>query len=236
MMSSINGWTDDPHTRTSVFVLLFVRQSLKQEVDNHEPRIQAVTQNGRELIADGHPQSEEFTRDIEILEDKWRELKEALEERRRRLELSEEARRFLFEASEDEAWLREQLSALERAASDSRPKDELSVNNHLKKLENLRSNIDNFGEKKLPDLRTRVDDMKNREHPNKDEVTAQLERIESAYNQLQKAAADRKRRLEANLSMFGVLRDIEDLEQWINDRITTASSHELGQDFEHVTV
>lgn len=205
-------------------------------MDNHEPRIQSVTQNGRELIADGHPQAEEFARDVEILEDKWRELKDALEERRRRLELSEEARRFLFEAGEDEAWLREQLSALERASADSRPKDEISVNNQLKKLENLRANVDNFGEKKLPSLRTSVDDMKTRDHPNKDEVSAQLERIESVYNQLQKAVADRKRRLEGNLSMYGVLRDIEDLEQWINDRIVTASSHDLGNDFEHVTV
>lgn len=31
-------------------------------------------------------------------------------------------------------------------------------------------------------------------------------------------------------------REIEDIEQWIAEREVVAGSHELGQDYEHVTV
>ena len=67
-------------------------------------------------------------------------------------------------------------------------------------------------------------------------MLAQQDRLNSLYSQLKSACGNRHKRLEAMLDLFSIMRDIEDLEQWLLERIATASSHELGQDLEHVTV
>ncbi len=38
------------------------------------------------------------------------------------------------------------------------------------------------------------------------------------------------------LKLFMLNREVDDLEQWIAEREVVAGSHELGQDYEHVTL
>lgn len=49
-------------------------------------------------------------------------------------------------------------------------------------------------------------------------------------------AEERKRRLENMYHLFQLKREADDLEQWITEKETVASSQEMGQDFDHVTV
>jgi hypothetical protein len=42
--------------------------------------------------------------------------------------------------------------------------------------------------------------------------------------------------LDEVLKLYILNREIEDIEQWIAEREVVAGSHELGQDYEHVTV
>ena len=71
--------------------LLKKNQSLRNEIDGHEPHLQSVCNVGREMIDEGHPQSEEFQRSIDELMALWDELIMAQEARRDRLHLSEVA-------------------------------------------------------------------------------------------------------------------------------------------------
>lgn len=66
-------------------------QSLRTEIDNHEPRIHAVVTNGQKLIDEGHEDSVEFTRLIDELSDVWQQLKDAIENRKNCLLQSEKA-------------------------------------------------------------------------------------------------------------------------------------------------
>lgn len=43
-------------------------------------------------------------------------------------------------------------------------------------------------------------------------------------------------RLQERLRLTQLKREVDDLEQWIAEREVVAGSHELGQDYEHVTV
>lgn len=60
--------------------------------------------------------------------------------------------------------------------------------------------------------------------------------MDKLYTSLKDLAGDRRLKLDEVLKLYMLNRDIEDLEQWIAEREVVAGSHELGQDFEHVTV
>jgi spectrin beta len=74
----------------------FFFQSLRTEIDNHEPRIHLVCNNGQKLIDEGHESSPEFNRLIEELMQKWEELKDAVENRKNNLMQSEKAQQVCF--------------------------------------------------------------------------------------------------------------------------------------------
>ena len=71
-------------------------QSLRTEIDNHEPRIHLVCNNGQKLIDEGHEDASEFTRLIEDLLARWQQLKDAVENRRNKLLQSEKAQQVRF--------------------------------------------------------------------------------------------------------------------------------------------
>lgn len=49
-------------------------------------------------------------------------------------------------------------------------------------------------------------------------------------------AEERRRKLENMYHLFQLKREADDLEQWITEKEMVASSQEMGQDFDHVTV
>jgi spectrin beta len=73
------------------FVSRILLQSLRTEIDNHEPRIHLVCNNGQKLIDEGHEDASEFTQLIEDLLARWQQLKDAVENRRNKLLQSEKA-------------------------------------------------------------------------------------------------------------------------------------------------
>ena len=60
--------------------------------------------------------------------------------------------------------------------------------------------------------------------------------VDKLYASLKDLAGERRGKLEEVLKLYMLNREIEDLEQWIAEREVVAGSHELGQDYEHVTV
>ncbi|KTF76375.1 hypothetical protein cypCar_00048606, partial [Cyprinus carpio] len=74
-------------------------------------------------------------------------------------------------------------------------------------------------------------------------ATTQSERIGMRQSQVDKLYAglkdlseERRGKLEERFRLFQLNREVDDLEQWIAEREVVAGSHELGQDYEHVTV
>lgn len=60
--------------------------------------------------------------------------------------------------------------------------------------------------------------------------------MDKLYAGLKDLAGERRAKLDEALQLFLLNRDVGDLEQWIADREVVASSHELGQDYDHVTL
>lgn len=60
--------------------------------------------------------------------------------------------------------------------------------------------------------------------------------VDKLYAGLKELAGERRERLHEHLRLCQLRRELDDLEQWIQEREVVAASHELGQDYEHVTV
>ena len=60
--------------------------------------------------------------------------------------------------------------------------------------------------------------------------------VDKQYAGLKDMAEERRRKLENMYHLFQLKREVDDLEQWITEKDMVASSSEMGQDFDHVTV
>ncbi|XP_064621468.1 spectrin beta chain-like isoform X3 [Lineus longissimus] len=216
----------------SVQMLLKKNKSLRQEVDNHEPRIHSVCNDGREMIEDGHPQSEDFQQRIDEVMTNWDDLKNAIEKREERLGQSEVAQQYFFDASEAESWMSEQELYM---MGEDRAKDENGANNMMKKHQALEKVIEDYAET-VRDLGERSRDLADKDHPDSDQIGLRQSQVDKLYASLKDLSGDRKGRLDEVLKLYMMNREIEDLLQWIAEREVVAGSHELGQDYEHVTM
>ncbi|ESN99908.1 hypothetical protein HELRODRAFT_101195 [Helobdella robusta] len=216
----------------SVQMLQSKNKSLRNEIDSHEPSIIAVVDSGLCLIEEGHPQKEEFQQLIADLNKRWEELIEAIEQRKYRLALSEQAQQYFFDAAECEAWMGEQELFM---ISEDRAKDENGAMNMIKKHANVEKTVEDYADT-IRQLSERSRYLIDNKHPDSDAIAVKQAQVDKLYASLKDLAGDRKVKLDEVLKLYLLNRDIEDIEQWIAEREVVAGSHELGQDFEHVTM
>lgn len=93
--------TDCGTSLFNVHTLKKKNQSLRTEIENHEPRVTLVCNNGQKLIDEEHEDSPEFRQLIEELLQKYQELKEAVETREGGLTQSEKVQQVNIRPSFD---------------------------------------------------------------------------------------------------------------------------------------
>ncbi|ULT90413.1 hypothetical protein L3Y34_008629 [Caenorhabditis briggsae] len=205
-------------------------QLLSNEIDNHEPWINQICNNGQELIDEGHANGPAFEKKIQELRAAWQELKDAVKDRKGDLGESEKAHQFLYDCGEAEAWMSEQELYM---MQDERGKDEFSTKNQIKKHERLQSDIDKFADT-IRALATKAHKFVEEKSPLSEQITVRQAQIEKLYAGLQDLSKERRKRLEETLELYALHREIDDLLQWIADKEVVAGSQENGQDYEHV--
>ena len=215
-----------------VNMLIKKNKTLKGEIDNHEPRICSVYENGQKLIDDAHPESQDFGRQIEDLKEKLTQLKENLEARNVKLLMSEKVQQFFFDANEAEAWMSEQELYM---MVEDRGKDEFSAQNLMKKHKALETAVADYSDD-VRQLGEVANQLQAQAHPQVDSIRTRLAQVEKLYAGLKELAQERRAKLDDALKLFMLNREVDDLEQWIAEREVVAGSHELGQDYDHVTL
>lgn len=215
-----------------VQVLLRKNQSLRNEIDNHEPRITNICHAGRRLIEEGHEDSKEFGQLIDQLSDNWNKLKQKVDRRREKLIESERAQQYYFDASEAEQWMSEQELYM---MADAKGKDEFSAQNLKKKHEAIEAAIRDYGAY-INQLNDAANKLIAEKQPESEKIRIRQTQVDSLYSNLKDLANERRAKLEQGSELIGLNREIEDLMQWISEREVVANSRELGQDFDHVTM
>ncbi|VIO98225.1 beta-G spectrin, identical [Brugia malayi] len=205
-------------------------QSLKHEIDNHEPWIEKICQNGREMIDEGHEHRSEFQQKIDELMKIWQNLKDCLDARKEHLAESERAHQFLYDCNEAEAWMSEQELYM---MQDERGKDEFSTENQIKNHERLQQDINQYADT-IRNLATQAQKFVDEKRPLWEHINVRQAQIEKLYAGLQDLCKERRKRLDETLQLYELHREIDDLLQWIADKELVAGSQEPGQDYEHV--
>lgn len=216
----------------NVHMLKKNNQTLKTEIDNHEPRIMTICNNGQKLIDEGHEDASEFADLISELTQKWQELRDELDERLKRLDLSERVQQYFFDAQEAESWMSEQELYM---MVEDRGKDEISAQNLMKKHETLEQSVEDYAET-IRQLGETARQLTAENLPLSDQVAVKQSQLDKLYAGLKDLAGERRARLVEALQLFNLNREVDDLEQWIAERELVAASQELGQDYDHVTL
>ncbi|XP_077975326.1 spectrin beta chain, non-erythrocytic 1-like isoform X4 [Styela clava] len=206
-------------------------QSLKSEIDGHEPRIEAVCARGQQMATEDNPHSDKINDKIHDLKDKWEVLSEEVESRKNRLEEAEKAQRYYFDAAEAEQWMGEQELYM---MSEEKAKDRQSATNMLKKHLVQEQSIEDYAET-IQVLSKTSRKLAEAEHPESEQITARQVQVDKMYAGLKDLSSERRHRLEERCALFKFNHEIDDLEQWIAEREVVAASQELGQDYQHVT-
>uniref|UniRef100_A0A5F4VUG5 Spectrin beta chain n=1 Tax=Callithrix jacchus TaxID=9483 RepID=A0A5F4VUG5_CALJA len=222
MASSMEHGKDLP----SVQLLMKKNQTLQKEIQGHEPRIADLRERQHVLgAAAAGPELAE-------LQEMWKRLGHELELRGKRLEEALRAQQFYRDAAEAEAWMGEQELHM---MGQEKAKDELSAQAEVKKHQVLEQALADYAQT-IHQLAASSQDMIDHEHPESTRISIRQAQVDKLYAGLKELAGERRERLQEHLRLCQLRRELDDLEQWIQEREVVAASHELGQDYEHVTM
>ncbi|XP_067099626.1 spectrin beta chain, erythrocytic isoform X1 [Osmerus mordax] len=220
----------------AVQLLLKKNQTLQREIEGHQPRVDEVLERGRRMEAaaraEGRPEAGSVGEQVRELEEAWQRLQEEMAKRRDRLSGSDQAQQYYNDAGEAEAWIGEQELYM---ISDENAKDEQSAMLMLKRHLILKQTVDDYGDS-IRRLADRAQKMLAEDHPDGEMVIRRQGQVEKQYAGLREQAEERRRRLDHSYHHFLLSREVEELEQWIAERDLVASSQEMGQDLDHVSI
>ncbi|NXM07792.1 SPTB1 protein, partial [Tyrannus savana] len=206
-------------------------ETLQKELAGHAPRLAEVLSRG-EAAGSGEAPGPELAARAQELRALWETLQEEAAARQRRLQEAGEAQQYYLDAGEAEAWVSEQELFM---GAEEKPKDEESGLVMLKRhVRQLRS-IEDYGQT-IKELAGRAQQLLSAGHPEGEQIIRLQGQVDKHYAGLKEAAEERRRRLENMSHLFQLKREVEDLEQWIAERDVVASSQEMGQDLDHVTL
>ncbi|KAF3841420.1 hypothetical protein F7725_007282 [Dissostichus mawsoni] len=114
-------------------------------------------------------------------------------------------------------------------------KDEASTLQLLKGHLALEQTVENYAET-VGMLTQQCQLLMEMGHPESEQLTKQQSHIDRLYVSLKDMVEHRKNKLEQQYWLYQLNKDVEELEKWITERETVASSTELGHDLEDVTV
>uniref|UniRef100_A0A1A7Y081 Spectrin beta chain n=1 Tax=Iconisemion striatum TaxID=60296 RepID=A0A1A7Y081_9TELE len=224
--------TDHGHNLQTVQLLIKKNQTLQKEIQGHQPRIDDILERSQNLQQDESSNTDLIRRRLADLRQLWEELMEEVEQRHRRLQEAHKAQQYYFDAAEAEAWMSEQELYM---MSEEKAKDELSAVTMLKKHQIMEQAVEDYAET-VHLLSKTSRGLVADGHPDSERISMRQSQVDKLYAGLKDLAEERRGKLDERFRLFQLNREVDDLEQWIAEREVVAGSHELGQDYEHVTM
>ncbi|XP_058881493.1 spectrin beta chain, non-erythrocytic 1 isoform X1 [Acipenser ruthenus] len=224
--------TDHGHNLQTVQLLIKKNQTLQKEIQGHQPRIDDIFERSQNILSDGSPNAEAIRQRLAGLQELWNLMIEETEKRHARLEESHKAQQYYFDAAEAEAWMSEQELYM---MSEEKAKDEQSAVAMLKKHQILEQAVEDYAET-VHQLSKTSRALIAAGHPESERIGMRQSQVDKLYAGLKDLSEERRGKLDERNRLFQLNREVDDLEQWIAEREVVAGSHELGQDYEHVTM
>uniref|UniRef100_A0A3Q1H8B4 Spectrin beta chain n=1 Tax=Acanthochromis polyacanthus TaxID=80966 RepID=A0A3Q1H8B4_9TELE len=224
--------TDHGHNLQTVQLLIKKNQTLQKEIQGHQPRIDDILERSQSLLRDESSNGDGIRQRLDDLQRLWRQLMEEAERRHGRLKEAHKAQQYYFDAAEAEAWMSEQELYM---MSEEKAKDEQSAVTMLKKHQIVEQAVEDYAET-VHQLSKTSRGLVADGHPESERISMRQSQVDKLYAGLKDLSEERRGKLDERLRLFQLNREVDDLEQWIAEREVVAGSHELGQDYEHVTM
>uniref|UniRef100_A0A8C4FDY2 Spectrin beta chain n=1 Tax=Dicentrarchus labrax TaxID=13489 RepID=A0A8C4FDY2_DICLA len=219
-------------TLQAVQQLMKKNQTLQRELQGHRGRIEDVLERAGIIASIRSPEADCARAGHDQLAQLWALLWAETERRQLILDAMYQAQQYYFDTAEVEAWLSEQELHM---MNEEKGKDEPSTLQLLKKHLVLEQTIEDYAET-IGLLSQQCRQLLEMGHPDCEQISKRQSQIDRLYVSLKDLVEERKSRLEQQYWLYQLNREVDELEQWIAQREVVASSPELGQDFEHVTV
>ncbi|MCJ8749136.1 hypothetical protein PDJAM_G00172900 [Pangasius djambal] len=224
--------TEHGNNLQTVQLLIKKNQTLQKEIQGHQPRYDDIFERSTHILKDNSPVSATIRQRLDELKRLWHLIQEEVEKRHRRLEEAHKAQQYYFDAAEAEAWMSEQELYM---MSEEKAKDEQSSVAMLKKHQILEQAVEDYAET-VHQLSKTSRALVAAGHPESERISMRQSQVDKLYAGLKDLSEERRGKLDERSCLFQLNREVDDLEQWIAEREVVAGSHELGQDYEHVTM
>ncbi|XP_051791286.1 spectrin family protein isoform X2 [Erpetoichthys calabaricus] len=214
----------------TVQLLMKKNQTLQKEIQGHQPRIDDIQAHGQKMIQ--NEDGDALQGRLSELQDMWQHLKVEVDQRHSRLSEAHKAQQFYADAAEAEAWMGEQELHM---MTEEKAKDEESAMVMVKKHQIVEQALEDYAQT-IHQLANSSRQMVTAEHPESERITMRQAQVDKLYAGLKDLAEERRGKLQERHRLCQLKKEVDDLEQWIAEREVVAGSHELGQDYEHVTM
>ncbi|KAM3717265.1 Spectrin beta chain [Dirofilaria immitis] len=163
---------------------------------------------------------------MQILLDRYAELKELAVERKRRLEDNKRLCQFWWDVDELEHNLRDMEQVL---TSPDTGRDMVSVSLLLAKHKNAEQSLDMVG-KRLDDLENEGQQLQKESIPGSETINNRLATIRDYFNKLKEVAAERHVRLSGGVNYYQFFNDADDVDAYLVDTLRLVGSEDVGKD------
>ncbi|XP_033835571.1 spectrin beta chain, non-erythrocytic 1 isoform X1 [Periophthalmus magnuspinnatus] len=224
--------TDHGHNLQTVQLLIKKNQTLQKEIQGHQPRYDDIFERSQNVLRQSSPTADAIRQRLSELQALWAQIRQETENRHQRLSEAHEAQQYYFDAAEAEAWMSEQELYM---MSEEKAKDEQSSVAMLKKHQILEQAVEDYADT-VHQLSSTSRGLVAAGHPDSERIGMRQSQVDKLYAGLKDLSEERRGKLDERFRLFQLNREVDDLEQWIAEREVVAGSHELGQDYEHVTM
>uniref|UniRef100_A0A673INN1 Spectrin alpha chain, non-erythrocytic 1 n=1 Tax=Sinocyclocheilus rhinocerous TaxID=307959 RepID=A0A673INN1_9TELE len=203
---------------------------LEAELGAHEPAIQSVLETGKKLSDDNTIGQEEIHQRLAQFVEHWRELKDLAAARGQRLEESLEYQQFVANVEEEEAWINEKLNLV---GSEDYGDTLAAVQGLLKKHEAFETDF-TVHRDRVNDVCSNGDELIKKENHNMENIMAKMKALRGKVSELERAAAQRKSKLDENSAFLQFNWKADVVESWIGEKENSLKTDDYGRDLSSV--
>uniref|UniRef100_A0A8C1PTB6 Spectrin alpha, non-erythrocytic 1 n=1 Tax=Cyprinus carpio TaxID=7962 RepID=A0A8C1PTB6_CYPCA len=203
---------------------------LEAELGAHEPAIQSVLETGKKLSDDNTIGQEEIQQRLAQFVEHWKELKDLAAARGQRLEESLEYQQFVANVEEEEAWINEKLNLV---GSEDYGDTLAAVQGLLKKHEAFETDF-TVHRDRVNDVCTNGDELVKKENHNVENIVAKMKALRGKVLELERAAAQRKSKLDENSAFLQFNWKADVVESWIGEKENSLKTDDYGRDLSSV--
>uniref|UniRef100_A0A8C2UAQ4 Spectrin alpha chain, non-erythrocytic 1 n=1 Tax=Coturnix japonica TaxID=93934 RepID=A0A8C2UAQ4_COTJA len=207
---------------------------LEAELAAHEPAIQHANRVRNKLsfkLSDDNTiGKEEIQQRLAQFVDHWKELKQLAAARGQRLEESLEYQQFVANVEEEEAWINEKMTLV---ASEDYGDTLAAIQGLLKKHEAFETDF-TVHKDRVNDVCANGEDLIKKNNHHVENITAKMKGLKGKVSDLEKAAAQRKAKLDENSAFLQFNWKADVVESWIGEKENSLKTDDYGRDLSSV--